>query len=252
MIGTKRWKPGGQHGDVSILQSRKFYNTIGETGGLSKPKAEKRMTVVRLPARTKTPAGRRRRADEIINAAARVFAERGYYGASTQDIADVLGIRQASLYYYFASKEAALELVCARGVEGFLETAQRIVAEPGNASLKLARLINAHLKPLGDRRNFVTVFLNERRYLPTASRQRIGRTARAYERILENVLNAGIRSGEFSREISPRLVTLALIGMMNAAQRWYGKEPDATIEQIANEFHRLTLSGIMARSGRAK
>ena len=50
-----------------------------------------------------------RRADEIIDAAARVFAERGYHGTTTQAIADVLGMRQASLYYYFPSKEAALE-----------------------------------------------------------------------------------------------------------------------------------------------
>ena len=70
-------------------------------------------------ARTRIAARR-----EIIEAAARVFAERGFHGASTQDIADVLGIRQASLYYYFPSKEVALELVCLQGVEGFFETAQ--------------------------------------------------------------------------------------------------------------------------------
>jgi len=56
-----------------------------------------------------------RRAPQIIEAAARVFAERGFHGATTQDIADVLGIKQASLYYYFSSKEVALELVCLRG-----------------------------------------------------------------------------------------------------------------------------------------
>jgi AcrR family transcriptional regulator len=69
-----------------------------------------------------------RRADAIVDAAARVFAERGYHGTSTQAIADVLGLRQASLYYYFPSKEAALELVCERGVDGFVETAEGIVA----------------------------------------------------------------------------------------------------------------------------
>ena len=58
------------------------------------------------------------------------FAERGFHGATTQDIADVLGIRQASLYYYFSSKEAALELVCLRGVEGFFEAAKTIAARP--------------------------------------------------------------------------------------------------------------------------
>ena len=53
----------------------------------------------------------KRRAAEITAAAAEVFARRGYHGATTQDIADVLGIRQASLYYYFPSKEAALVAV---------------------------------------------------------------------------------------------------------------------------------------------
>ena len=61
----------------------------------------------------------RRRLSEVVDAAAKVFARRGYHGASTQDIADVLGIRQASLYYYFESKESALELVCASGVEDY-------------------------------------------------------------------------------------------------------------------------------------
>ena len=68
------------------------------------------MAVVGLPS-TRTTLSRQRRAPEIIDAAARVFAERGFHGATTQDIADVLGIRQASLYYYFSSKEAALEPV---------------------------------------------------------------------------------------------------------------------------------------------
>jgi TetR/AcrR family transcriptional regulator, cholesterol catabolism regulator len=61
-----------------------------------------------------------RRYGEIIDAVAAVFAEKGYHGASTKDIADRLGIRQGSLYYYFASKESALEEVCQIGVEGFV------------------------------------------------------------------------------------------------------------------------------------
>ena len=81
----------------------------------------------------------RRRSGEIMEAAARVFAERGYHGASTQDIADLLGIRQASLYYYFASKEVALEHVCMQGVAGFFETEQAIAAGPGTAARKACR-----------------------------------------------------------------------------------------------------------------
>ena len=79
-----------------------------------------------MRARTKNPVGSakddkyRRRHSEIIDAAATVFARKGYHGASTKDVADRLGIRQGSIYYYVPSKEAALEEVCLIGVEGFI------------------------------------------------------------------------------------------------------------------------------------
>ena len=95
-----------------------------------------------------------------------MFAERGYHGATTQDIADILNIRQASLYYYFPSKEAALELVCIQGVAGFFETAQAIASGPGKARERLAGLIRAHMVPILDRGNFVRVFLTQRQFLP--------------------------------------------------------------------------------------
>src|SRR3989304_6153314 len=100
-----------------------------------------------------------RRSVEIIEAAAQVFAERGYHGATTQDIADILHIRQASLYYYVPSKEAALELVCIQGVAGFFETAQAIACGPGKARERLAGLIPAHMGPTFDPGNFVRGFL---------------------------------------------------------------------------------------------
>jgi AcrR family transcriptional regulator len=45
---------------------------------------------------------------EAIKAAAAVFSDKGFHGASTKDIAERLGIKQGSLYYYFKSKEEAL------------------------------------------------------------------------------------------------------------------------------------------------
>ena len=132
------------------------------------------MNVLTLPS-TRRSASQRRRAPQIIDAAARVFAERGFHGATTQDIANVLGIRQASLYYYFSSKEAALELVCLKGVEGFFEAAKAIAAGGKTARERLSLLIKSHLSPLLDRGDFVKVFLNERQHLPAESRRRIGR-----------------------------------------------------------------------------
>lgn len=195
-------------------------------------------------------ATRQRRTAEIIDAAAHIFARRGFHGASTQDIADVLGVRQASLYYYFPSKEVALEMVCARGVEGFVEAAISVTEAPGTAAQKIAGLIESHLNPLRNRGDYVNVFLNERRHLPTESRRRIGRHSRAIEKIFEDVLRAGIEAGEFRADLDARLASLAILGMANAVATWYDKERGAPIERISKEFAALVLDGIRRKGAK--
>src|SRR5215470_1199693 len=191
-----------------------------------------------------------RRSPEIIEAAARVFAERGYHGATTQDIADVLHIRQASLYYYFRSKEVALEIVCTRGVEDFFKAAQAIALGPGAPSEKLASLIRAHILPILDRGDFVKVFLTQRQFLPNESRRRVGKWSRGIENIFEMVIREGQRTGEFRKHLDARLATLAILGMANAVPSWYVKEK-ASIERIGSEFAALVLEGLIVRAGRS-
>jgi AcrR family transcriptional regulator len=203
------------------------------------------MNVLTLPS-TRRSANQRRRAPQIIDAAARVFAERGFHGATTQDIANVLGIRQASLYYYFSSKEAALELVCLKGVEGFFEAAKAIAARGGTARQRLSFLIKSHLSPLLDRGDFVKVFLNERQHLPAESRRRIGRWSRGLERIFEEVIKEGIAKGEFRTDLDARMAALAILGMCNAASSWYRKE-NAPVARIDAEFTRLVIDGVGKR-----
>jgi TetR/AcrR family transcriptional regulator, cholesterol catabolism regulator len=189
-----------------------------------------------------------RRSPEIIDAAACVFAERGYHGATTQDIADLLGIRQASLYYYLPSKEVALEIVCTRGVEDFFKAAQAIAAGPGTAEEKLTSLVRAHISPLLDRGDFVKVFLTQRQFLPHKSRRRVGKWSRAIEHLFERVIREGVRKGSFSADIDARLATLAILGMANAVAGWYGKE-ETSIERIGGEFTKLILAGLAPRTG---
>ena len=188
-----------------------------------------------------------RRSGEIIEAAAQVFAERGYHGATTQDIADVLDIRQASLYYYFPSKEVALEMVCMRGVEGFFETAKAIASGPGKPAERLSGLIRAHISPILDRGNFVKVFLTQRQFLPTHSRRKVGQGSRGIEQIFENVIRDGQRSGEFRADLDPRLATLTILSIVNSCSAWYGRE-QASIERIGSEFIAFVLQGVTAKS----
>jgi AcrR family transcriptional regulator len=185
-----------------------------------------------------------RRADAIVDAAASVFAERGYHGASTQAIADVLGMRQASLYYYFASKEAALELVCEKGVDGFVESAEKIASGEIAPLAKLTALIASHLAPNETKRDYVKVFINERRYLPDASRRRIGRKGRRIERCFEDVIRAGIEDGSIRAGTDVRLTMLAILGMCNNVINWRAADQSMDVGRIAAELAKLVVDGL--------
>jgi AcrR family transcriptional regulator len=91
--------------------------TAARTGAVTLQPASLGVVKALAPITRLRPAPKRDQ--EITDAAAKVFAERGFHGATTQDIADQLGIRQASLYYYFSTKDEALERVCLKGAEGF-------------------------------------------------------------------------------------------------------------------------------------
>jgi AcrR family transcriptional regulator len=84
-----------------------------------------------LASRARDPRSTR---DQILDAAERAFAERGFSGVSMREIAAEVGLRnQASLYHHFRDKHALYEAVLARGVETIvaLVAAGEPVGTPG-------------------------------------------------------------------------------------------------------------------------
>ena len=188
-----------------------------------------------------------RRYGEIIDAAAAVFAEKGYHGSSTKDIADRLGIRQGSLYYYFESKESALEEVCQKGVEGFVQRLEAILARDIPPAEMLRAAVHNHLAPLEDRPNYVRVFQHERHELPPARRRKISAAAGHYEKLLQTMFERGVAAGAFRRDLDCRLATLGLLGMCNAVGDWIGSEPGVTIGEIAENFVSVLTDGVASK-----
>src|SRR3954463_16258741 len=86
----------------------------------------------------------RRRQQEILEAAARVFHEKGYESTSIQDIADAVGILKGSLYYYITSKEDLLFEILQSVHEEALENLAQIDATPGDALQRLRAFVTMH------------------------------------------------------------------------------------------------------------
>ncbi|MGA1837429.1 TetR/AcrR family transcriptional regulator [Herbiconiux sp. 11R-BC] len=79
--------------------------------------------------------------EQILDAAGRLFVERGYSATTTRAIADAVGIRQASLYYHFATKERLLDVLLLRTVQPSMTMAARLADADGPAAVRLFALI---------------------------------------------------------------------------------------------------------------
>ena len=88
--------------------------------------------------------------EEILDAAAELFTTHGYANTSTRKIADAVGVRQASLYHHFATKDDILEALLAGTVDEPLRLAAELIAEGGPAAGRLHALVVADVKQLCD------------------------------------------------------------------------------------------------------
>ncbi|MRH86958.1 TetR family transcriptional regulator [Nocardia sp. SYP-A9097] len=77
---------------------------------------------------------------EILDAAAELFTGNGYGSTSTRAIADAVGIRQASLYHHFASKDDILDALLGETITGPLELAERLAIADEPAAVRLYAL----------------------------------------------------------------------------------------------------------------
>ncbi len=189
---------------------------------------------------------RHKRRSDAVKAAAAVFSERGYHGASTRQIADKLNIRQGSLYYYFDSKDAALEEVCRIGIGEVLEGLETIHASDRAPDEKICAALENHLAYLARHRHFVRAFLFCRHDLPSKLRSRVRRYSRRYEEIIEDVFAAGVSTGCFRPDLDCWIAAQSYFALINVAAAGYKVSNQRPIEQLIEGFSEQLIKGVQA------
>ena len=175
----------------------------------------------------------RRRQTEVFDAAAAVFARKGYHGASTGDIAAELGIAQSSLYYYFKSKDEALEKVCLQGIKGYVERLQAIVTGDVPADVKIREAIHNHIEPVNFIPDYFRTFVGELRYLPSNRRQKLNNMIAEYNALFEQILIDGIAEKTFTATLDCHASMLMLIAQCNTVPFWFGQFEHYSSTQLA-------------------
>ncbi len=186
----------------------------------------------------------RRRQTEVLEAAARVFHEKGYESTSIQDIAEAVGILKGSLYYYIRSKEDLLyEILQAVHEDAFANI--RLVEELDGDPLQRIRLfVTSHLVFNAENLTKMGVFFHDFRSLSEERRGVIVEARDKYDDMLRRLVREGQEQQIVCPEIDPKSVSFAVMGMLNWIYQWYTPNGARSAQAIADEFADLIVSGL--------
>jgi AcrR family transcriptional regulator len=119
-------------------------------------------TIVKKPPRAVDEALWASRQEEILEAAARLFAEHGFADTDTQRLADELGVGKGTLYRYFPSKEALFLAAVDRAMHRFREYIDSRIANIADPLEQIAEGIRAYLTFVAEHPEFVELLMQER------------------------------------------------------------------------------------------
>ena len=178
-----------------------------------------------------------------VRAAAAVFAGKGFHGASTRDIAEQLGIKQASLYYYFDSKEEALSEVCLLGISDYVSRMEAIATKDLAFEAKLLAAVNSHLTSYREKNEALKVYNDERLYLPEEQRTELKKSGSHYRELLEGMLVDARDNGQLHSDLDCHFAAQAVIAMCNGFGELIVRDPEIDIFDLTQKCTDVLLKG---------
>ena len=129
-------------------------------------------------AQTRLRSSARRK--ELIAVAAKLFASRGYYAVTVDDIGDAVGLTGPALYRHFSSKEALLVAVFDHVVEQLRDRSREVASEAPDPVSALVAIVRSYVEWAIEHRQNVAVWRQEFQNLGESDRWRLRRAQRLY------------------------------------------------------------------------
>ena len=182
--------------------------------------------------------------EDILEAAAQVFRQKGFHGASMSDIAAAVNLQKASLYHHVSSKQEILVEILDQALQLLLERISSITIQNISADKKLQLMIREYLQILVDNIDLATVLLFEHRALERRQQSRHIPNRDKFEGLWREVIAEGVRTKIFQCD-DPALAARALLGLLNWTITWFRPDGPKSIEQVADNYSKMLLNGLL-------
>lgn len=183
--------------------------------------------------------------NEIIQTALTLFDKYGFHGVSVNKIVDEVGTSKGGFYHYFSSKDEVLYLIHDEFITYALQKADEGFRKHKSPTNKLRDIINNFVKVFDLYQAHITVFYQEQIYLPEHYETMIKQKRDQFRDIIIKTIQLGVESGEFRKELHPVITGMAILGMVNWIYRWYRKDGEKSIEEIAQYYEDMIIYAVL-------
>lgn len=191
------------------------------------------------------------RRQEILWAAAQVFAAKGFHAARMEEVAERAGVAKGTVYLYYPSKEALFLATLEAILTQWLDELERAAAGPGTAGERVCSLLEANFTLANRHASLICLAAQEseawclRAQVNEAEKERMRAFVVRLARGVQKVLQEGIQAGELRPDLDVEAAVAMVLGTMHAynIRRLHQRE-DLPAQELARRVADLLLAGM--------
>jgi AcrR family transcriptional regulator len=188
---------------------------------------------------------RPRREDEVLEAAVRVFSERGYSESTVQDVADELGILKGSLYHYIKTKEDLLFRLFETVHQDVQAILEEVAAEDVPPLRKLELYIQRQVTFNVNNLERISVYYHDMDRLTGDRLEFVLARRREHRRFVVGLIEAAQADGSASKDLDARLAANCVFGVIIWTYRWFQPGRGVSKQRAADACVAFALNGVV-------
>ena len=192
------------------------------------------------------------RTDQILEAAEKLFAQKGFYSTTVGEIAEKAGIAKGTIYLYFRDKRDLFFSVLESKLDILLEKVEKGIQKSKTVSSRIEEAIGIHLKFLEENEDFFKIMQS----FPEEFKRKLGERLKGglierqshYVEIMDKLIQEGIEVGEI-RPFDSRKLAVILMGMLHSLTvYWISRKERTSLSEDKHLIYEVFWEGVKRES----
>jgi AcrR family transcriptional regulator len=185
---------------------------------------------------------------ELLDAAAFLFATKGFHATGMRELARQLNIKAGSLYYHISSKDQLLNEVCEIGLRSLASNIDHSAANNHGLPETIRSIVIGHTNLLNHYGSYLNCYQNEYVHLTADVREKLRLELITFHHKIDDVFKRAITNGETHPELVVKNARLALIAILHQLSRLGTEHPQTNMETTAEGLSAILIHGLARRS----